>query len=88
MSTAVSGVQEHGSIHAPTQLLIRDQWVASESGKTFPTYNPATGEEIAEIAEADAADVDKAVKTARGVGTWPVAQDVRFGARTPPEQAR
>ena len=65
MATAASNIQEHVSIHAPTQLLINNQWVPSESGKTFPTYNPATGEEIAQIAEADAADVDKAVKAAR-----------------------
>jgi aldehyde dehydrogenase (NAD+) len=65
MSTVTSAVQEHQAIHAPTQLLIGDEWIPSESGKTFPTYNPATGEEIAQIAEADAADVDKAVKAAR-----------------------
>jgi aldehyde dehydrogenase (NAD+) len=65
MATAASSIQEHVSIHAATQLLINNQWVPSESGKTFPTYNPATGEEIAQIAEADAADVDKAVKAAR-----------------------
>src|ERR1700744_1100314 len=74
MATASSSVQEHVSIHAPTQLLINNQWVPSESGKTFPTYNPATGEEIAQVAEADAADVDKAVKAARYElerGAWP-----------------
>src|ERR1700761_2522530 len=65
MATAASSIQEHVSIHAATQLLINNQWVPSESGKTFPTYNPATGEEIAQVAEADAADVDKAAKAAR-----------------------
>lgn len=73
MSTIASAVQEHQVIHAPTQLLIGDKWVPCESGKTFPTYNPATGEEIAQIAEADAADVDKAVKAARHAlerGAW------------------
>ncbi len=34
------------------------------SGKTFPAYNPATGEKLADIAAAEAADVDKAVKAA------------------------
>jgi acyl-CoA reductase-like NAD-dependent aldehyde dehydrogenase len=65
MSTIPSAVLDHQVIHAPTQLLIGDEWIPSESRKTFPTYNPATGEEIAQIAEADAADVDKAVKVAR-----------------------
>ena len=65
MATAASSIQEHVSIRAATQLLINNEWVPSESGKTFPTYNPATGEEIAQVAEADAADVDKAVKAAR-----------------------
>jgi aldehyde dehydrogenase (NAD+) len=47
--------------------------VESESGRTFPTFNPATGEEIAQVAEADAANVDKAVKAARHAfeqGQW------------------
>ncbi|MGA2184002.1 MAG: aldehyde dehydrogenase family protein [Bryobacteraceae bacterium] len=56
-----------------TKLLINNLWVDSESGKTFPTINPATGEEICQVAEADAADVDKAVRAARAAferGPW------------------
>jgi len=49
----------------PTKLLINNEWVDSVSKKTFPTLNPATGEVIANIAEADKADVDIAVKVAR-----------------------
>src|SRR3954447_25760642 len=37
----------------------------SISGKTFETINPATGDVIASVAEADAPDVDLAVKAAR-----------------------
>ncbi len=48
-----------------TKLLIGNEWVNSKSGKTFPTLNPATGEEICQVAEADAQDVDRAVKVAR-----------------------
>jgi aldehyde dehydrogenase (NAD+) len=48
-----------------TKILINNQWVDSVSGKTFETINPATGEVIAKVAEADAADVDLAVKAAR-----------------------
>src|SRR5215467_14224784 len=48
-----------------TKLLIGNEWVNSKSGRTFPTLNPATGEEISQIAEADAEDVDRAVLAAR-----------------------
>jgi aldehyde dehydrogenase (NAD+) len=47
------------------KLLINGQWVDSISGKRFPTINPATAEVICEVAEADAADVELAVKAAR-----------------------
>ena len=47
------------------QLLIDGQWRDSVSGKRFATVNPATEETICEIAEADAADVDLAVRAAR-----------------------
>ncbi len=55
------------------KLLINNQWVDSASGKTFPTINPATGEEICRVAEADAPDVDRAVRAARAAfetGAW------------------
>ncbi len=48
-----------------TKILIDNRWLDSVSGKTFETINPATGEQIAQVAEADAADVDLAVKAAR-----------------------
>ncbi len=56
-----------------TKLLIDNKWVEAESGKTFPTIDPSTGEEICQVAEADAADVDKAVQVARRTferGSW------------------
>jgi aldehyde dehydrogenase (NAD+) len=49
----------------PTKLLINNEWVDSSSGKTFATINPATGEEICQVAEADAPDVERAVRAAR-----------------------
>jgi aldehyde dehydrogenase (NAD+) len=58
---------------AATKLLINNCWVPSESGKTFATVNPSTGEEICQVAQADAADVDKAVLAARAAfeqGPW------------------
>ncbi|XP_003744529.1 aldehyde dehydrogenase, mitochondrial [Galendromus occidentalis] len=47
-----------------TQLFINNEFVNSASGKRFDTVNPATGEKIAEVSEADKQDVDKAVKAA------------------------
>ena len=48
-----------------TKLLIGNEWVNSKSGKTFPTLNPSTGEEICQVAEADEQDVERAVRVAR-----------------------
>lgn len=36
-----------------TKLFINNEFVNAKSGKTFPTINPATGEKICDIAEAD-----------------------------------
>lgn len=47
------------------KIFINNEFVDSVSKKTFPTYNPATGEKIADVQEGDKADVDKAVKAAR-----------------------
>ena len=48
-----------------TQLFINNEFVNAESGKKFPTYNPATEQVIAQVHEAGSADVDKAVAAAR-----------------------
>src|SRR5215469_2216828 len=72
MATASRAIEPEVKV-GPTKLLINNRWVNSASGKTFPTVNPATGEEIAQVAEADAADVDKAVSAARTAferGPW------------------
>jgi aldehyde dehydrogenase (NAD+) len=56
------------------QLFIDGKWLDSTSGKTFATLNPATGEEICQVAEGDKADIDLAVKAARHAfetGPWP-----------------
>ena len=50
---------------SPKQLFINNEWVLPHSGKTFETLNPATGEPLAAVALADAADVDAAVTAAR-----------------------
>lgn len=47
-----------------TQLFINNQFVNSQSGKTFTTINPATFEPIAEVQEGDHRDIDLAVTAA------------------------
>src|SRR5438128_680905 len=57
----------------PKKLFIGGRWVDSSGGKTFATYDPATGDELAKVAEANAEDVDRAVAAARKSfdrGTW------------------
>ncbi|KAL9226325.1 hypothetical protein vseg_002153 [Gypsophila vaccaria] len=57
-----------------TQLLINGQFVDSASGKKFKTYDPRTGNLIAEVAEGDAEDINRAVAAARKAfddGPWP-----------------
>ena len=65
--------REQNAKVGPTKLLINNEWVESASGKRFETINPATGEVICNVAEADASDVDKAVIAARKAftnGDW------------------
>jgi acyl-CoA reductase-like NAD-dependent aldehyde dehydrogenase len=55
------------------KLYINGEWVDSVSGKTFETVNPATGEKLADVAEAGPEDIDLAVKAAREAfdhGPW------------------
>jgi aldehyde dehydrogenase (NAD+) len=58
----------------PGRLFIGGRWTDAASGKTFETVNPATEEVLTTVAEADAADVDVAVRAARTAletGPWP-----------------
>jgi phenylacetaldehyde dehydrogenase len=55
------------------KILINGKWVPAASGKTFASFNPATGEVLAQIAEGDCEDIDRAVKAARAAfdsGSW------------------
>jgi aldehyde dehydrogenase (NAD+) len=73
MASVLSSPSENRVAVSATKLLINNRWVNSQSGKTFATINPTTGEEICQVAEADAADVDLAVKAARAAyehGPW------------------
>jgi phenylacetaldehyde dehydrogenase len=54
-------------------MLIDGKFVKAASGKTLPVYNPATGEVMAHVPEAEAVDVDRAVRAARRAfdeGPW------------------
>lgn len=53
------------SIKPRYDLFINGEWVNPQSGKYFDTINPATEEKLSEVAETNAADVDKAVAAAR-----------------------
>ena len=56
----------HGKeISLPTGLFIGGEWRKAIGGKTFPSENPANGEEIIQVQEGQAEDVDEAVKVAR-----------------------
>ena len=55
------------------KMLINGKWVEAASGKTFPTFDPATGEVLSRVAEGDGEDIDRAVKAARAAfetGPW------------------
>src|SRR6478609_2031145 len=56
-----------------TRLMINNEWVDAADGGAFDTFNPATGEVIAQVAHATAQDVDSAVRVARKAveaGPW------------------
>ncbi|KAL4227685.1 Retinal dehydrogenase 1 [Mactra antiquata] len=48
-----------------TQIFINNEWVNSESGKTFPTINPTNGKKICDVQEGDKDDINKAVAAAK-----------------------
>ena len=61
-------------LEKPRKMMIGGRWADAASGKTFPTFNPATGEVLAQVAEGDKQDIDAAVKAARKAfesGRWP-----------------
>ena len=59
------------TINSQYDLFIGGQWQKPLSKKYFDTVNPATEEKLSEIAEANEADVDKAIKAARnGYEKW------------------
>jgi betaine-aldehyde dehydrogenase len=49
----------------PYRMLIDGEWVAAASGRTLEVVDPATGQAMATVPDAQAEDVDRAVKAAR-----------------------
>ena len=69
MASAVEQLPHTG--YPNTLLFIDGQWVPSVSGRTLPVENPATGRQMASLARAERADLDKALAAAqRGFQVW------------------
>src|SRR5690242_10742479 len=65
-----AGVKEEVKTY---QLYINGEWAKSTSGKTFPVYDPASEEVIAQVPDCNADDVNRAVAAARAAfddGPW------------------
>jgi phenylacetaldehyde dehydrogenase len=77
MATAVTAPSVDSNVASfvtrKQKLLINGKWVEAASSKTFPSYNPATGEVLAHIAEGSQEDINRAVIAARAAfetGPW------------------
>ena len=60
-------------LQKPMKMLVDGKWVDAINGQTFPTYNPASGEVLAQVPLADVEDVSRAVRAARAAyedGPW------------------
>jgi phenylacetaldehyde dehydrogenase len=73
----------HNFISRTHKMLINGKWVEALSGQTFATYNPATGEVLAHVAEGNHEDIDRAVKAARNA-----FETGRWSQLTPSERGR
>ncbi|MFM0716241.1 aldehyde dehydrogenase family protein [Paraburkholderia strydomiana] len=49
----------------PQTMFINGEKTRSAAGKTFPVFNPATAEELAQIPDASDSDIDHAVRTSK-----------------------
>jgi aldehyde dehydrogenase (NAD+) len=71
-----------GTALPPDRLFIAGRWSEAESGRTFDSVDPATGQVIARIAEGGEGDVDRAVAAARN------AFEGAYGQTTPNDRQR
>ena len=61
------------ALNLKTDLFINGEFGPAATGKRFATVNPATGDTLAEVSEASAPDLDRAVAAARQAyetGPW------------------
>src|ERR1700733_12532341 len=89
MATATSpivdsrlGAAASAFVTSTHQMYIDGKFTSASAGKTFPVYNPATGEEICQVPEGDHVDVDRAVRAARRAfdgGAWPAMSPSKRG---------
>jgi phenylacetaldehyde dehydrogenase len=73
VSAPANDAKANEFLSTPRKLLINGEWVNAASGKTFAVLNPATGEEIARVAEGAEEDINRAVIAARQAfesGPW------------------
>ena len=52
-------------LRRPARLLVGGEWLPPSSDARIPVIDPATGAEVASVADANREDVDKAVAAAR-----------------------
>ena len=74
MTTVLPRMDQERVPIAYRQLLIGGKWVDGEEGASIDVHNPSTGSVLTSVAEARAADIDKAVQAARQAfdsGPWP-----------------
>jgi succinate-semialdehyde dehydrogenase/glutarate-semialdehyde dehydrogenase len=60
---------DYGLTSAPASLYINGEWVPASSGKTFDVFNPADGELLGKVSDADAGDSQRAVDAAAAAFT-------------------
>src|SRR5580704_14515174 len=65
------------------QMYVNGEWIDSKSNKTFPVYDPATEEVIAQVPDANADDVNCAVAAAKAA-----FEDGPWGSTTAQERGR
>lgn len=83
MTTVEQWHEAAAEVDPRTDLLIDGEWTEATSGRRFATVNPATGSPIADVAEAGADDVDKAVASARVA-----ADDGRWSSLSPRDRGQ
>ena len=80
--TQADWAQAVSELHIDGRAFINGQYAHAMSGQTRPSFNPANGEKLADVASCDAQDADRAVQIARDAfesGVW---------SRMPPMQRK